>query len=280
MKGNDSSRMAKNIFARNKGSRIAYYRINSAENADFWDDHWKDNIRGDLKKFYRSYLRGFLGYGQLQRIFLRHLPRKGLILDGGCGMGQYVAALRARGYDCFGVDFAPKTVERVKSYLPDLPVETGDICHLNLNDESIDAYISLGIVEHFQNGPYDALKEAMRVLKDNGVLIVSVPHAFPWRRLDAHSQGTSLPENASFYQYAFSPDEFRTILLNTGLQVEFEYGYSSHYAFKLRFKTFRKLLRWFPRLAHIDLLFDRTPIGRKLARMRLYVAKKNRKHNA
>ncbi len=266
--------MTDNVFARNEGDRIVYYRIDSLTGADLWDGHWEDNIRVDLKKFYHPYLSGFLGYGQLQRIFIRHLPRKGLILDGGCGMGQYVVALRSRGYDCFGVDFAPKTVERVKSYLPDLPVKTGDICHLNLNDESIDAYFSLGIVEHFQDGPYDALKEALRVLKKDSVLIVSVPHVFPWRRLDANPEGTPLPDNASFYQYAFSPDEFRTILLNTGFQVESEYGYSSHYAFRLRFKIFRKLCERFPRLSHIDLLIDRTPIGRKLARMRLYVARK------
>jgi SAM-dependent methyltransferase len=274
MKVNSSLQLTNRIFARNEGCRIAYYHIDSPTGADLWDGHWEDNIRVDLKNFYHPYLSGFLGYGQLRRIFLRHLPRKGLILDGGCGMGQYVVALRSRGYDCFGVDFAPKTVEKVKDYLPDLPVESGDICNLHLKDKSIDAYISLGIVEHFQDGPYRALKEAMRVLKDNGVLIVSVPQAFHWRRLNAYPGDTPLPDDAFFYQYAFSSEEFRTILINSGFQVDVEYGRSSHYAFKLRFKTFRKLLSWFPRLAHIDLVFDRTPIGCNLARTRLYVARK------
>ncbi len=145
---------------------------------------------------------------------------------------------------------------------------------MNLKDKSIDAYISLGIVEHFQEGPHDALKEAMRVLKDNGVLIVSVPQAFHWRKLNAYPEDTPLPDDASFYQYAFSSEEFRTILRNSGFQVDAEYGRSLHYAFRLRFKTFRKLLSWFPQLEHIDMLIDRTPIGNKLARMRLYVARK------
>lgn len=266
--------MSDNVFARNEGDRIVYYRIASLTEAKFWDEHWGCNTSVDLREFYRPYLRGYLGYGNLRHIFLKHLPRYGLILEGGCGMGQHVVALRARGYNCFGVDFASKTVERVKSYLPDLPVETGDICHLNLNDESIDAYISLGVVEHFQEGPYDALKEALRVLKKNGVLIVSVPQAFRWRRLNASPEGTALPDNASFYQYAFSPKEFRTILINSGFQVAAEYGYCSHFAFKLRFKMFKKLLGRFPRLARMELLFDRTPVGRNLSQMRLYVARK------
>lgn len=262
-------------FSRNEGSRIAYYRTASSSASDLWDDHWQNNINVNLKEYYRPYSNGYLGHGQLKKVFLKHLPKSGLILEGGCGMAQYVVALRARGYSCFGVDFAPKTVARVKSSLPDLPVETGDICNLNLKSGSIDAYISLGVVEHFQDGPYDVLKEAARVLKKNGVLIVSVPQAFHWRRLNSHPEGTPLPNNAIFYQYAFTADEFRAILINQGFHVEAEYGIGAHFAFKLRFETLKKLLYWFPQLALlIDLLIDKTTIGRNLSRMRLYVARK------
>ncbi len=274
MKVNSSLQLTNRIFARNEGCRIAYYHIDSPTGADLWDEHWGENVSINLENFYRPYLRGFLGYGQLRRIFLRHLPRKGLILDGGCGMGQYVVALRSRGYDCFGVDFAPKTVERVKDYLPDLPVESGDICNLHLKDKSIDAYISLGIVEHFQEGPQTALKEAARVLKDKGLLLVSVPQAFKWRKLQALPENSELAKEAVFYQYAFSPSEFRGFLKNAGFRVIAEYGYSSHFALRIRYDLFRNLLTRFPRLAHIDLVFDRTPIGCNLARMRLYVARK------
>ncbi len=266
--------MADNVFARNEDERIAYYRINSTVKADMWDDHWIRDTSPDPKKIYRRCLRGFLGYGQIRRILLKHLPINGLILEGGCGMGQYVVALRSRGYNCVGVDFAAKTVERTKDVFPDLPVETGDICHLNLSDESIDAYISLGVVEHFQDGPHDALKEAMRVLRKDGTLLVSVPQVFNVRRLDADSEGTVLPDNASFYQYAFSPDEFRAILVNAGFYIESEYGMGAHYAFRLRFKIFRKLLRTLPHLALVDILLDRTNIWRSQSRMRLYAARK------
>ena len=268
-------RGSQGIFSRNEGSRIAYYRINSPAGCDFWDDHWSENTSENPEESYDPYVCGYLGRGQLRRILLKYLPPDRLILDGGCGMARYVVALRARGYNCFGVDFASKTVERVKSCLPSLPINVGDICHLNLNKESLDAYISLGVMEHFEGGPDSALKEASRVLKKNGVLIVSVPQAFRWRRLNSNPESTPLPDNASFYQYAFTPGEFKAILTKSGFKVEAESGYASHYALSLRFKFFKNLLSQFPRLAHIDLLMDRTPLGRNLSRMLLYAARRS-----
>ena len=262
------------IFKRIEGSRIVYYRINSPIEAEFWDNHWKTNTSPEPKVFFRRYLKGYLGYGQLRHVFLKYLPRNGLILEAGCGMGQYVAALRSRGYNCIGVDFAKKTIESVKNYLPDLPVNKDDILQLDFEDQSIDSYISLGVIEHFKDGPYKALKEAYRVLKENGLLIVSIPQAFAWRKRSAYPENKPLPHNASFYQYAFSADEFREIVFNAGFSVIAEYGYSSHYALRLRFNFFRKLLRLFPHISLIDLILDRTKFGINHSRMRLYVAKK------
>ena len=271
--GNDNLKITDNTFARNEGSRIAYYHINSAVKADFWSNHWTINAPTVLKDLYHHYRYGYRRYEQVQRTFLKHLPREGIILEGGCGLGQYVNALRSRGYNCIGVDFSSKVVEMVKAIYPDMPIIVDDICRLSgFETGSVAAYISLGVMEHFQDGPHEALKEALRVLRRNGVLIISVPLAFRWRRLSVHPEGTPLPDNACFYQYAFAPEEFRDLLINSGFRIQAEYGYALHYAFRLRFKFIRNLLRRFPQLAHIDLLIDRIPIGVNLARMRLYVA--------
>lgn len=83
-----------------------------------------------------------------------------------------------------------------------------------------------------------------------------------------------MPANAAFYQYAFSPGEIRTLLIKSGFRIEAEYGESSHFALKLRFPFFRKLIDLFPKIRRIDLLLDRIPIVKKIGRMRIYVAKK------
>lgn len=263
------------MFARNEGERIAYYRADSTSEPDLWDSIWEEKTSRVFTDYYDLYTKGFLGRGQLPRVFLKYLPQKGLILEGGCGMGQYVIALRARGYNCIGIDFAKKTIERIKQYFPDLPVEAGDVCSLSLTDNSLDAYISLGVVEHFQKGPHDALLEAARVLKPGGVLLVSVPHAFKWRRLTASPEGTELPEEAVFYQYAFTPSEFREILETSGFSVIAEYGYETHFAFRIKYRWFRNILGQYPRIRHLDLLLDRIPLVKNLARMHVYIATRN-----
>ena len=40
---------------------------------------------------------------------------RGSVLDVGCGTGEHVLYLAARGHDCWGVDFVPVAVERAKA---------------------------------------------------------------------------------------------------------------------------------------------------------------------
>ena len=190
-------------------------------------------------------------------------------------MSQYVVALRARGYDCRGIDFSPQTVERVKEILPDLPIKYGDICQTDFPDESISAYISLGVMEHFKEGPEKALREAKRVLKQNSFLLVSVPQVFEWRKAVACPENEKLPVGSVFYQYAFAAEEFRKNLTDNGFSIVAEYGYGSHFAFRLRFGWVRMLLRRFPAISCLDFILDRIAIFRDMARMRMYIAKKD-----
>jgi len=259
-------------FTRMESGRIAYYSGSPLSGQVFWNSHWGSHA--NLESFYIPYRNGYLGYSILSYILRRYLPKGGCVLEAGCGMAQHVVALRALGYDCIGIDFAEQTIHKVKGVFPELPVIKGDILSLPFPDASIRAYISLGVVEHFSDGPGQAIREAYRVLENDGVLVISVPQAFSWRKEKAESEGTPIPRDSQFYQYAFPPEELRQKILDAGFSVLAEYGYESHYGLKLRFKWFKQLLHMFPRLSHIDILLDRTFVGCEIARMRMYVAKK------
>lgn len=98
------------------------------------------------------------------------------ILEAGCGLGAWVIYLTRKGYNIRGIDHDEKVLERVKSFDNNLKVEKGDITNLNIEDESISAYISLGVLEHFEEGADAAINEAHRVLEKNGIAIVTVPY--------------------------------------------------------------------------------------------------------
>jgi SAM-dependent methyltransferase len=252
-----------------EGGRLVYYRPNMGR--CFWDEHWR---ACNSPQFYGPYLRGYLGRGSLAKVLRRRLPRTGRILEAGCGKAQYVVSLRARGYDCIGIDNAKDTIGGVRRLFPKLPIVCGDVCRLPYEDRSFTAYLSFGVVEHFIEGPGPALCEAHRVLANEGLLIISVPQLFPWRLREVC--GPPLAAESSFYQYAFPPEEFANLLEEEGFTVEEQYVYGSEFALQLRWPRFGKLFASFPRLATaVGLALDATPsIWSRCGRMRLYVARK------
>lgn len=185
-----------------------------ADSSEFWEDHWEDTLtKVSLQEYYNQH---FLNRRMLS-FFEKYLPRKGKIVEGGCGLAPWVYVLRKKGYGIEGMDYAEKTVEVVKNHFPELPVKAGDVFSLEYPDNSVSGYISLGVVEHFEEGPQKILKEAYRVLKDGGIFICSVPYFNPLRKLK-HKLGF-YKKKGEFYQYAFTKKEMEKYLSEAGFKV-------------------------------------------------------------
>lgn len=206
-------RRDKSMMCLYKG-RIAWFKAGA--DAQFWDHHWQGHLTRDN---YRVFQQGHLG--PFEGAFTRNLPKTGKILEAGCGMGQYVMALRARGYEVEGVEYGAATVKTVNEMWPGLPVTKGDVRRLEVRDGYYSAYISLGVVEHASEGPDEYLREAGRVLKPHGVAFLSVPFVNRLRQLKrwAGLYGKLQTGSAGFYQYAFDRGEFGDILRRHGFRL-------------------------------------------------------------
>lgn len=209
---NTDKTILKNV-RRVKANRLAYYR--SKADAAFWDAQWK---KAFSIKTYQKAEQGNLW--QFENIFTHYLPKEGRILEAGCGLGQYVLALKVRGYDIEGVDWAPETIRTVNTLYPHLSIRTSDVTQLNVPDESYRGYISLGVVEHSKGGPSPFLKEAWRVLKPEGLAFISVPFFNPLRQLKAKmGLYRGRINGLEFYQYAFTKEEFANLLQLAGFEI-------------------------------------------------------------
>jgi 2-polyprenyl-3-methyl-5-hydroxy-6-metoxy-1,4-benzoquinol methylase len=100
--------------------------------------------------------------------------RTGRVADLGCGQGALSIELARRGFDVFCADMSPdhfrmQEVPGTHHYLIDL---NGGLPH---RDRAFDVVCAVEIIEHLEN-PRHFLRECRRIVKDNGLVIVTTPN--------------------------------------------------------------------------------------------------------
>lgn len=144
---------------------------------------------------------------QTVALYAAYLPKDGLILEAGSGLSAALITLRRLGFTrVIGLDYAPNALHVSRGYDPTLPLTAGDVHALPFAGESLDAYLSFGVLEHFEHGMMPALAEAYRVLKPGGVLVLTIPYPnvihrlVRWRR---RGQPSALNDDA-FYESTYT----------------------------------------------------------------------------
>ena len=192
---------------------LAYYSRAATE--EFWSEHWAGQDLGGLLEVARA--------SPLTDLVEKALPRHGVILEAGCGLGQYVVLLRQRGRRLVGVDWSLDALGRCRAAAPSTPLALANLATLPIRTGSLAGYLSLGVVEHDPSGPAALVAEAARVLAPGGRLVLSVPYWNGMRRLLAPHlvrQARRLQASGGeFYQFAFSRREVERFLVPHGFRV-------------------------------------------------------------
>ncbi len=136
-----------------------------------WEDIWqKASVQAelDIVQVERSW--------QTIQAYRPYLPRDEWVLEAGSGLSAVVLTLRERGYRVIGLDYSLNALQKSRQHAADLPLAAGDVHHLPFEAASVGAYLSFGVLEHFEQGMQPALREAHRVLKPGGVLVLTIPY--------------------------------------------------------------------------------------------------------
>lgn len=209
--------------------KMYHERAHKGDSAELWEENWEST---DFEAGLR-----FCENDPLRNLFERYAQVGKVMLEGGCGLGQYVAFYGARGVRIVGLDFAQSTLARLRKRYDQLMLCSGDVAALPFSDEAFDLYYSGGVVEHFEAGAEPALREARRVLKPDGVLLISVPYVNVlrralspfksnlWRRVRSAEVEGEGSQHRQFFQYVYTRREFEALLASAGLRVIGRQGY-------------------------------------------------------
>jgi SAM-dependent methyltransferase len=154
--------------------------------------------------------------------FTPYLPRNALILEAGSGLSAAVITLRQQGYHIIGMDYAVNALRISHQYDSTLPLLAGDVHALPFAENSLGAYLSFGVLEHFEHGMGPAMAEAYRVLQPGGILVLTIPypnvvHQFvEWRR--ARRRENRLNDDA-FYESTYNRQQLCTEAERAGFAV-------------------------------------------------------------
>lgn len=194
------------------------------------------------------------------------------VVDVGCYTGGFVCAAMERwpSKDIVGVDYFDDNIRIAHLLYPLLRerIIKMSVYELQFGDDSIDCVTFQEVIEHLE-GAALAIKEINRVLKPDGVLILSTTNPFYWRDLSrhllrqlrlhilgAHRTNASKIQSAIFFRnvewnrhiYNWTPDTLLALLEVNG----FEYvdlSFSRDGSSRLE----RFLLRLFPFLGQVQI---------------------------
>ena len=126
------------------------------------------------KKLETEHMQRYLGF--------RDLVQGKNVLDAACGEGYGSRILAEKAKSVIGLDISAKTVERAnKNYASEcnnLKYVCGSIASMEMIEtDTIDVVVSFETIEHVDEGIQNAfMKEIKRVLKQDGILIMSTPN--------------------------------------------------------------------------------------------------------
>jgi ubiquinone/menaquinone biosynthesis C-methylase UbiE len=194
--------------------------IHSRQKGGAWDEYWSDrSIEREL---------AFCQTDELLPVFRRYLSKDALILEAGCGIGKWVLYFQRYGFKIIGVDSNQGCLLKIKQCDSKASVINGMVETLPFKDKSLDIYISLGVIEHFKDGPIQALREARRVLKPDGTAIIEVPYfnlirhfIFPFKIIYRWVRKILRREPKDYYfaEFRYTRKELKDFLEEAGFEV-------------------------------------------------------------
>ena len=142
-------------------------------------------------------------------------PRKGNLLDVGCGAGFFLNVAKERGWSCHGMEILPEYIKYAQESfgLKNIRLESLDE-FITFNTNSFDVITLWDLIEHLRN-PLNSLKKIYHILKPGGLLVIWTPNVKNAIFLKEKWTGYKILQHF----YFFSGDSLKSMLGKAGFKI-------------------------------------------------------------
>lgn len=150
------------------------------------------------------------------------------ILDVGCSTGIFLNAMQIAGWKTQGIEINSKAAKFARQRFG-LDVFDGELDNLQIPAESFDVITFWDVIEHTYD-PLTTLKKSHRLLKDNGIVVMTLPHL---ESLDHRLFGTEwIGYDAPRHLYIFPRYVMKKLLIAANFEVlDMWCGIGGYYTF-------------------------------------------------
>jgi ubiquinone/menaquinone biosynthesis C-methylase UbiE len=193
-------------------------------NIGYWEQVLRDPTPAYAELFERE-----------QEFLLKNISEGSEVLDLGCGEGRNMETISRRTSRVTGVDNDENAVQLARGRFlenPDVCLVCGGITELPFQDESFDMVTLSIVLGNLDQQKEAALKEIVRILKKDGIFLVSVfaetaseERMKIYRRVgvkinEVSDQGKFVMEDGKIISEQFSLEEMRDMLSMAGFEIE------------------------------------------------------------
>lgn len=159
---------------------------------------------------------------------LRSSGPSGRLLDVGCGGGHLLAVAAENGWSGIGTDLSHQACHVAHAF--GLPAFQADSAVLPFRDSSFEALSLINVLDHSPK-PLETIREAYRVLRPSGRLVIRIPNASfhrPWVRFLV-SLGPLVRQRGwdgypILHLFAFTPTSLRQLVVRAGFRILMVYN--------------------------------------------------------